>query len=75
MAARAGLAATIAGALGAALDLERAYWIMAAGVLILHQGLDWQRSLQRGVERMIGTIVGLILAGAILATRKGCGSS
>jgi uncharacterized membrane protein YccC len=67
VAGRVGVAATIAGAIGAALDLERAYWIMAAAVLILHQGLDWVRSLQRGVERMAGTIVGLILAGAILA--------
>jgi len=39
---------------------------MAAAVLILHQGLDWMRSLQRGIERMIGTLAGLILAGGIL---------
>lgn len=34
---------------------------------MLHQGLDWMRSLQRSVERMIGTAVGLVLAGGILA--------
>ena len=40
---------------------------MAAAVLVLHQGLDWTRTLQRGVERMAGTLVGLCLAGTILA--------
>ena len=67
VAARVGVATAIAGAIGAALGLERAYWAMAAAVLILHQGFDWVRSLQRGVERMSGTLVGLGLAGLILA--------
>lgn len=66
-AARVGAATAIAGTIGALLGLERAYWIMAAAVLILYQGLDWMRSLQRGIERMIGTLIGLILAGVILA--------
>jgi uncharacterized membrane protein YccC len=66
-AARVGVATIIAGTIGAMLDLERAYWTMAAAVLILHQGLDWMRSLQRGIERMSGTLIGLVLAGAILA--------
>lgn len=65
-AARVGVAAALAGLIGAAFELERAYWAMAAAVLILHQGLDWMRALQRGIERMLGTMVGLILAGAIL---------
>ena len=65
-AARVGLATAIAGTIGAALDLERAYWTMAAAVLILHQGHGWARSLQRGIERASGTMVGLVLAGAIL---------
>ncbi|MBV6303710.1 FUSC family protein [Candidimonas humi] len=66
-AARVGVSTAIAGTIGALLGLERAYWTMAAAVLILHQGLDWMRSLQRGVERMGGTLVGLALAGAVLA--------
>jgi len=65
-AARVGVATAIAGTIGALLGLERAYWTMAAAVLILHQGLDWVRSLQRGIERMSGTLVGLILAGIVL---------
>jgi len=67
VAIRVGVATAVAAAIGAALDLERAYWTMAAAVLMLHQGLDWMRSLQRGIERMSGTMVGLILAGVILA--------
>lgn len=65
--ARVGIAAAIAGTLGITLGLERAYWAMAAAVLVLYQGLDWVRSVQRGIERMIGTLVGLLLAGVILA--------
>lgn len=64
---RVGIATAIAGALGMKLGLERAYWVMASAVLILHQGLNWKRSLQRGVERMVGTLIGLLLAGGVLA--------
>lgn len=67
VAARVGVATAMAGLVGEAMGLERAYWTMAAAVLMLHQGLDWMRTLQRGIERMSGTIVGLLLAGAILA--------
>ncbi|HEY2135754.1 MAG TPA: FUSC family protein [Xanthobacteraceae bacterium] len=66
-AARVGIAAVAAGVMGAVFGLERAYWAMAAAVLVLHQGLDWTRTLQRGVERMSGTLVGLGLAGAVFA--------
>jgi uncharacterized membrane protein YccC len=67
VAGRVGIAVALAGAAGAVFGLQRAYWAMAAAVLVLHMGLDWARTLQRGVERTIGTIVGLGLAGAILA--------
>jgi uncharacterized membrane protein YccC len=39
---------------------------VAAAVLVLYQGLDWTRTLQRAIERMIGTLLGLGLAGLIL---------
>jgi uncharacterized membrane protein YccC len=39
---------------------------MAAAVLVLHQGVDWIRTLQRGTERLLGTWVGLGLAAVIL---------
>lgn len=63
---RVGIAALLAGALGATFHLERAYWAVAAAVLMLHQGFDWQRMLQRSVERLVGTWVGLLLAAAII---------
>lgn len=64
--ARVGVAALVAGALGAVLGLERAYWAIAAAVLMLHQGLGWRPTLQRSVERTLGTWIGLLVAGAVL---------
>jgi uncharacterized membrane protein YccC len=63
---RVGVAALVAGALGSLFHLERAYWAIAATVLMLHQGFDWLRMLQRSIERLLGTWVGLLLAGAIV---------
>ncbi len=63
---RVGIAAVAAGAIGAALDLERAYWAVAAAVLMLHQGREWLGTLQRSIERVAGTWAGLLLAGALL---------
>jgi uncharacterized membrane protein YccC len=65
--ARVGSAALIAGGLAAVLGVERAYWAIAAAVLVLHQGFNRRRTLQRGVERSIGTWLGLVLAGVVLA--------
>ena len=66
---RVGLASTLAGVLGAAFGLDRAYWMVAASVLVLHQGLDWTRTFQRSIERVIGTLLGLGFAGSILNLR------
>jgi uncharacterized membrane protein YccC len=63
---RVGVAAVLVGALGAIFHFERAYWAVAATVLMLHQGFDWLRMLQRSIERLLGTWIGLLLAGAIL---------
>ena len=63
---RVGVAAGLAGALTSIFHFERAYWAVAATVLMLHQGFDWVRTLQRSIERLLGTWVGLLLAGAIL---------
>ena len=63
---RVAIAVPIAGTIASTLGVGRAYWAMAAAVLVLHQGADWMRTLQRGIERMLGTWVGLGLAAAIL---------
>ncbi|MET7398778.1 FUSC family protein [Dactylosporangium sp. NPDC005572] len=65
-AARAGLAALIAGSAAAGLGLEHAYWATTAAVLVLHQGFDWPRTAQRSLERLTGTWAGLLLAGGLL---------
>jgi uncharacterized membrane protein YccC len=67
IAARVGIAAAIAGLIGWAINLEHAYWAIAAAVLMLHQGLDWATTLQRGIQRVAGTFIGLLLAGAVLS--------
>ena len=63
---RVGLACLIAGGLAGALGLERAYWAVAAALLMLHQGLTWPRTVQRSVERTAGTWAGLLVAGTVL---------
>lgn len=64
---RVAIAALLAGGLASLLDLERAYWAVAAAVLLLFQGFDWVRMLAHSTERLLGTWVGLLLGGAIIA--------
>jgi uncharacterized membrane protein YccC len=63
---RVGVAALLAGWVGAQFQLERSYWAVATAVLMLHQGFHWHQTLVRSIERLIGTWVGLLLAAAIL---------
>ncbi len=63
---RVGIASAISGLVGWAINLDHAYWTIAAAVLMLYQGLDWATTLQRGIQRVGGTLVGTLLAGAIL---------
>jgi uncharacterized membrane protein YccC len=64
---RVGIAVVIAGFVAAAAGVEHSYWAMAAAVLVLHQGFDWIRTLQQGIERLLGTWLGLALTGVVLA--------
>lgn len=64
--ARVGVAVVLAGATASAFTMDHTYWAMAAAVLMLHQGFDWTRTLLRGSERLVGTLIGLALAGLIL---------
>ncbi len=67
IALRVGVAAVIAGFVALWLGVDHSYWAMAAAVLMLHQGFDWIRTVARGTERMLGTFVGLAVAGVVLA--------
>ncbi len=62
---RVGIAAAAAGTIGSALGLAHAYWSIAAAVLVLSQGLDQRRTVQRGLERTAGTAVGVGLTALI----------
>ena len=64
---RVGVAAISVAVITSLLHFERAYWAVAATVLMLHQGFDWLRTLQRSIERLLGTWVGLLLAAALLS--------
>jgi uncharacterized membrane protein YccC len=63
---RVAAASLLCGLVGWAINLEHAYWITAAAVLMLHQGLDRATMLQRGIQRVGGTLVGTLLAGGVL---------
>ena len=65
--ARVGLASLVTGLAGDLMALENAYWSVASAVLVLHFGLDWRRTVQRGLERLAGTWAGLALAAVLLA--------
>ncbi|OYN78640.1 FUSC family protein [Mycolicibacterium sphagni] len=64
---RIAIGVPLAGAAAMTLGVDHAYWAMAAAVLVLHQGTDRSRTLRRGAERLLGTWVGLGLAGVILS--------
>jgi uncharacterized membrane protein YccC len=63
---RVAIAVPIAGIAASALGFGHAYWAMAAAMLVLHQGSDRIQTLQRGIERLLGTWAGLGLAAVIL---------
>lgn len=64
--ARVALGVPLAGFAAVGLGVDRAYWAMAAAVLVLHQGTPLWRTLRRGAERLAGTWIGLGLAAAVI---------
>ena len=72
---RVALATLIAGAIGAVSGIDNAYWAMSSAVLVLYQGFDFPRTVQRGTERLLGTVVGLVVpVPCSRQIRRGCGS-
>lgn len=63
---RVAIAAPLAGAVATLIGIGHAYWAIAAAILVLHQGADRNRTLRRGADRLLGTWVGLALAGGLL---------
>lgn len=58
---RIALAALLAGGLTVALDLGRPDWAVVTVTVLLHQGPDRVRGTYRGVHRIGGTALGLVL--------------
>jgi Fusaric acid resistance protein-like len=61
----AGVAGTLATALGPALGIEHNYWAMVASVVPL-AGHSTRYRVNRGLQRIIGTFLGLVLMAGIL---------
>jgi uncharacterized membrane protein YccC len=49
--------------------MDHAFWVVTTAVLVLHQGFDWPRTAQRGLERLAGSWAGLVLAALLLWLR------
>lgn len=62
------VASVMAGTLALSLGMKQPFWAIAAAVLVLHQGGGRKTLLNRGWLRLIGTLVGLLLAEAIILT-------
>lgn len=67
LALRVLIATLIAGSIGVLLGLDRAYWGMAAVVVVLNQPYGWPGTTRRAVYRILGTLAGLLLAWLILS--------
>ena len=59
------VALSVAGGLATALDWQHPYWAMVAAVVVL-SGPDLLSRLTRGVQRVVGTLLGLGVAAVIL---------
>lgn len=64
---RIGIAALLAGCLTVALDLGRPDWAVLTVTVLLHQGPDRIRGTYRGVHRVGGTALGLVLFAVLYA--------
>lgn len=64
--ARVGIASLIAGTIAATLGVDHVYWAIAVATLILHGDLDWLRTLEKSIQRVVGTWIGLLVACGIL---------
>ncbi|WP_183342595.1 FUSC family protein [Microlunatus antarcticus] len=56
---RVAVASLVSGVLASALGLSHAYWAVATSVLVLATGFDQRRTVQRGLERSAGTVLGV----------------
>jgi uncharacterized membrane protein YccC len=60
-AGRVSVGVLVAGLIALTLSTDHMYWAMMVAALVLHQGLDRRRSLIRARNRLVGTVLGLVL--------------
>ena len=71
---RAAIATVVAGSLASLLGVGNVYWAAAVALLLLHQDLDWLRTIAKGLQRVVGTLAGVLLAGGSSRfNRRDCG--
>jgi hypothetical protein len=61
------VATLLAGGVGRLLGLAHSYWAVAAAMLVVYRGLDRRQTIEKGLERMVGTLIGLAVASGVLA--------
>ncbi|MBU8547597.1 FUSC family protein [Streptomyces sp. Babs14] len=64
---RMGLGTAAAGGLAVFLDLRHGYWAAISAAAVLHS-VNLRTTAQRAVQRTVGTVLGVLLALAVLAT-------
>ncbi|MFE0045016.1 FUSC family protein [Streptomyces albireticuli] len=62
---RTAVVALIGYALGSALPLGHGYWVPLTSVMVMRP--DFGQTYSRGVGRFVGTVVGVLIAGALMA--------
>lgn len=67
IALRVGLATAVAAIVGMLLGGDRTYWAVFTALLVVHQGGTRKWQTYRGLQRFIGTVLGLAVFGIILA--------
>ncbi|WP_068402719.1 FUSC family protein [Kribbia dieselivorans] len=67
IALRLAVATTIAGAIASAIGSDHVYWAVAFAALVLHQGGSRVAQTTRGLQRLLGTLAGLLVFGVIIA--------
>lgn len=71
IALRVGVAAAVSGALALILGFDHIYWGVAFAALVLHQGGSRSAQTIRGVQRLLGTLVGLGVYALVLLWSPG----
>ncbi|WP_019200317.1 FUSC family protein [Tsukamurella sp. 1534] len=68
---RVGVACLVAGLASLAIGLDRPHWAAISSLVVLQAGVDRVHGTARGLQRFLGTAIGLVLYAAIYAVAPG----